>query len=175
MHAPQGGRVLECYDTLLEMEKNNLLRSVGVSNFGVKHLEAIKNSGRPLPTVNQIELHPWCSNEDIVEYCQKNQIAVVAYMPLTSNNKLNDPFLLKLSEKYKKSTAQILLRWLVQKGIIPIPKSSNPKRIAENACIFDFVIEKSDMDELNEIGHKQKICYDWDPTVNPMSHFGPVE
>ena len=71
IHAPHGGHVLECYDVLLDYKKRGLIKSVGVSNFGVNHLDAIKNSGRPLPDVNQIEMHPWCTNEPIVNWCKE--------------------------------------------------------------------------------------------------------
>ena len=83
LHAPQGGKVLECYDVFLEYQSKGIIKSVGVSNFGVKHLEALKNSGRPLPQVNQIELHPWCTNQDIVKWCRDHNVAVVGYSPLS--------------------------------------------------------------------------------------------
>jgi len=77
LHCPQGGKVLECYDVLLEYQKRGLIKTVGVSNFGVTHLEAMKNSGRPLPQVNQIELHPWCTSEDVVTWCRNNNVVLV--------------------------------------------------------------------------------------------------
>ena len=120
---------MECYDALLELQKEGLVKSVGVSNFGVTHLEAIKNSGRPLPAVNQIELHPWCNNKDIVDFCKINNIVIVGYSPLTKGVKLNDDKLNMISKKYKKSPSQILIRWSLQHKFITIPKSSTQERI----------------------------------------------
>ena len=102
LHAPHGSRVLECYDALLDLQKEGLIKTVGVSNFGVLHLDAIKKSGRPLPSVNQIELHPWCTNNDIVEFCKSNNIVIVGYSPLTKGLMLNDQKLGEISKKYKK-------------------------------------------------------------------------
>jgi diketogulonate reductase-like aldo/keto reductase len=116
LHCPQGGKVLECYEVLLEYQKKGLIKTVGVSNFGIKHLEAIKNSGRPLPQVNQIELHPWCTNEDVVTWCKNNNIHIVGYAPLAEGKKLDHPYVIELSKKYNKTPAQILIRWSLQKG-----------------------------------------------------------
>jgi diketogulonate reductase-like aldo/keto reductase len=116
LHCPQGGKVLECYDVLLDYQKKGLIKSVGVSNFGIAHLEALKNSGRALPQVNQIELHPWCTNEDVVNWCRQNSIQIVGYAPLAEGRKLNHPYVLEQAKKYNKTPAQILIRWSLQKG-----------------------------------------------------------
>jgi diketogulonate reductase-like aldo/keto reductase len=138
LHAPQGGKVLECYDVLLDYQKKGIIKTVGVSNFGVSHLEALKNSGRPLPQANQIELHPWCTNEDIVKWCNDHNVAVVGYSPLAQGKFLDDPFLIELSKKYNKSPGQILIRWALEKGFHTIPKSTKQERIVENANVFDL-------------------------------------
>jgi diketogulonate reductase-like aldo/keto reductase len=174
LHAPQGGKVLECYDALLELQQQGLIKTVGVSNFGVKHLEALKNSGRPLPAVNQIELHPWCTNEDIVEYCRNNNITVVGFSPLTKGRMLDDKQLKEISKSYDKSPAQILIRWSIQKGFVTIPKSIRPECITENANVFDFCLTVDDMNMLDSFGRKEKIVTGWDPTNNEMAEFGPV-
>jgi diketogulonate reductase-like aldo/keto reductase len=174
IHAPQGGKVLECYDTLLDLQKEGLIKSIGVSNFGVHHLEALKSSGRPLPAVNQIELHPWCRNDDIVEFCKKNNIAVVGYSPITKGLKLSDEVLNEISKIYIKSPAQILIKWSLQNGFITIPKSSTLSRIDENSNVFDFWINEQDMQTLNSLGANAKFVTGWDPTKNEMSQFGPI-
>ncbi len=176
LHAPLGGKVLECYDVLLEYQQKGLLKTVGVSNFGVKHLEAMKNSGRPLPQANQIELHPWCTNEDIVAWCRANGVAVVGYSPLARNPaKLKDPLVVELATKYKKTPAQVLIRWSLQQGYVTIPKSSKMSRIDENANVFDFSLAQEDMDRLTAIGKTVKECTGWDPTnADIPTEFGPV-
>jgi methylglyoxal/glyoxal reductase len=174
LHAPQGGKVLECYDALLELQKQGILKTVGVSNFGVQHLEVIKNSSRPLPAVNQIELHPWCTNEDIVKYCQRNNIAVVGYSPLAKGEKLSDPYVLGLAKKYNKTSAQILIRWSLEKGFITIPKSQHEERIMENSNVFDFELTLEEIEKFDSFGRREKIITGWDPTINPMDKFGPI-
>ena len=175
LHCPQGGKVLECYDVLLDYQKKGIIKSVGVSNFGVKHLEALKNSGRPLPQVNQIELHPWCTNEDIVKWCRDHNVAVVGYSPLAQGKYLDEPYLIELSKKYKKSTGQILIRWSLQKGFVTIPKSTKPERILENSNVFEFSLAKEEVEMLDSFGKiKKNVC--WDPTNNDLAtEFGPTK
>ena len=176
LHAPQGGRVLECYDVFLEYQKKGLIKTVGVSNFGVEHLEAMKNSGRPLPQVNQIELHPWCTQEAIVDWCKKNGVVVVGYSPFAKNERLEDPVVLEVAKRYGRSTAQILIRYALQKGFVTIPKSSNLKRIEDNAKVFDFSLSQEDMDRFDAIGRRIVSRCDWDPTENDIaSEFGPTK
>jgi len=176
LHCPQGGHVLECYDVLLEYQKKGLIKTVGVSNFGVGHLEAIKNSGRPLPQVNQIELHPWCHQESIVNWCRENGVALVGYAPLAQNQRLGEPLIVELAQKYNKTPAQILIRWSLQKGFVTIPKSTKPSRIDENSNVFDFNLSDEDMKRIYEGGSPDsgRVC--WDPTNNDMEkEFGPTK
>ena len=176
LHCPQGGQVLEAYDVLLEYQEKGLIKTVGVSNFGVKHLEALKNSGRPLPQVNQIELHPWCTNEDIVKWCFDNGVAVVGYSPLAQTQRLNHPFVLELAKKYNKTPAQILIRWSLQKGFVTIPKSTKPNRIDENSNVFDFSLAKEDVEKFDSFGRAKKENVCWDPTNNDIEkEFGPTK
>jgi methylglyoxal/glyoxal reductase len=175
LHAPQGGKVLECYDVFLDYQKKGIIKSVGVSNFGVQHLNALKNSGRPLPQVNQIELHPWCQNTDIVKWCRDHNVAVVGYSPLSKGGKINHPFAVQLAKKYNKTPAQILIRWSLQKGFVTIPKSSDPRRIEENANVFDFCFTDEEMASFDDIGRNFKENCTWDPTKNDMSEFGPTK
>ena len=174
IHAPQGGHVLEAYDTMLELQSKGRLRSVGVSNFGVHHLEAIRRSGRPLPAVNQIELHPFAQQRDIVTYCRRNGIALMAYSPLARGGALNDPFVRQLAAKYRRTPAQILLRWSLQNGFIPIPKTNQPRRLRENFQVFDFRLSGGDLQQLTDYGHQREARSGWDPTSNDWNQFGPV-
>jgi diketogulonate reductase-like aldo/keto reductase len=110
IHAPQGGHVLGKYDTLLELQSQGRIRSVSVSYFNVRHLEAIRRSGRPLPAVNQIELHTFTQQCPIVNYCRRYGIALMAYSPLARRSALNDTFIIQLARKYRRTPAQVLLR-----------------------------------------------------------------
>lgn len=176
LHAPQGGKVLECYDVLLEYQKKGLLKTVGVSNFGVKHMEAMKNSGRPLPQVNQIEIHPWCTQEDIVNWCNQNGVVIVGYSPLAKNQRIDDPIVKQVAQRYGRTPAQILIRYSLQKGYVTIPKSSKLERIDENANIFDFELSREDMEMFDKIGQSEVSRCSWNPTTNSIaSEFGPTK
>jgi len=136
----------EMWQALEKLYELGMAKSIGVSNFGVKHIEALKGYAKVWPPhVNQIELHPWCQQRVIDEYCRKNRIVVEAYCPLVRNQKADDPTLVKLAEKYSKTTSQILLRYSIQKDWVPLPKSDNPERIAQNADIFKFELSADDV------------------------------
>jgi len=157
IHAPRGGHVLEAYDTLLELRSRGRIRSVGVSNFDVQHLESIRRTGRPLPAVNQIELHPFCQQRDIVKYCRRFGINLMAYSPLARGAALDDPFVLQLARKYRRTPAQILIRWSLQNNFIPIPKTNHPARLRENLRVFDFEISRYDMQQLTQYGYETQL------------------
>lgn len=163
---PIGGKVLlECYDVLLDYQKKGIIKSIGVSNFGVEHLNDLKNYGRPLPQVNQIELHPWSTHEAIVRWCKENNVAVAGCCPLTRGSKFNHPLVIEFAEKYDKSPAQILIRWSLQKGHITIPKSTKHSRILENSNVFDFEIFPEDMVKFEALSiYKRRYSYSDIPT-----------
>ncbi|CAF1377959.1 unnamed protein product [Rotaria sp. Silwood1] len=174
IHAPQGGHILEVYKEMIQLQKEGKIRSIGVSNFGVQHLKWLKQAGF-VPAVNQIELHPWWPNEDIVDYCRTNNIAIMGYSPLGKGHFLNDSYLIKLSEKYGKTPAQILIRWSLQNGFITIPKTtSGIERLKENMNVFDFVLSDDDMKDLTNYGKKHPQNTGWDPTKNGKEQFGPI-
>jgi diketogulonate reductase-like aldo/keto reductase len=164
IHAPYGGKNVETYQALLDLQAKGLIRSVGVSNFGVQHLEGLKNAGLPTPSVNQFELHPFFRLSHIVDYCRNNGIAVMGYSPIVQGKKNDDPDLLRISQRLNKSVVQVLIRWSVQRGYITIPKSTKPERIVENSQVFDFMLSDEDMTILNS---KPEAFCGWNPTVSP--------
>ena len=143
-------------DTWHEMEKiyrSGRAKSIGVSNFSPQQLEELAAVSDLVPAVNQVEFHPLWNRSDILPNCQEKGIAVQAYAPLARGAYLNNSILTRIAEKYGKTTAQIGLRWCIQKGVAVIPKSSNEERIISNGQIFDFELTDIDMqliDELNE-------------------------
>ncbi|KAH9449501.1 hypothetical protein MJO28_010616 [Puccinia striiformis f. sp. tritici] len=154
LHEPLGGPEArhQAYEALAEAQKEGKVRSIGVSNFGVHHLEALRKANvGPVPAVNQLEVHPWAQQKSTVEYCKSHGIIVQAYCPLTRGKHMSDEKLLKISEKVNKTPAQVLLRWSLQKGFVPLPKSHKPKNIKENANIFDFELTDEDMSELDSL------------------------
>ncbi|KAH0267841.1 aldo-keto reductase, partial [Aureobasidium melanogenum] len=147
---PEGRKTL--WTALERLYKEGKTKAIGVSNFGKGQIEELKSFAKVWPPhVNQIELHPWNQQRVAVEYCQANNIVVEAYCPLVRNQKADDPTLKSLAEKYKKSTGQVLIRYCLQKGWVPLPKSDTPSRIKDNADIYDFEISKEDMSKLDNL------------------------
>lgn len=138
------------FEDLHEMGK---VKAIGVCNFKVNHLEELKKSANIMPMVNQVEMHPFSIKNEILNYCKESNIKVIAWSPISRGRIFSNDLMISLSEKYNKTIAQIALRWHIQRGVIPIPKSSNEDRIKENIDIFDFEISSEDMkyiDLLNE-------------------------
>ena len=159
LHIP--GRTREktqaAWSALERLQEQGRVKAIGVSNFHINHLEEMREYAREWPpSVNQIELHPWCQQKKLVSYCQENHILVQAYSPLLVGSRLDDPTLAALAAKYDRSPAQILLRWSLQRGFIPLPKSQTPERITENARVFDFELSSSDMASLDSLDQGAK-------------------
>ncbi|GAA5998663.1 aldo/keto reductase [Rhodotorula paludigena] len=163
LHDPTAGKEkrLEAWKVLLEKRDQGVIRTAGVSNFGVKHLEQIKEAGLEMPEVNQIELHPFLQQKPIVEYCQKHDIVIEAYCPILRGQRFDDETLQKVSKKHDTSVAQVLIRWSLQKGYVPLPKSDTPARIQANADLFDFELDKDDMAALDALDEGKPVS--WNP------------
>lgn len=151
----KGGR-RTLWTALEQAHQEGKARAIGVSNWGVGHIEELKGSKVWPPHVNQIELHPWCQQREVVEYCQKQGIVVQAYCPLVRGEKNKDPTLAGIAQKYGKDPAQILVRWSLQRGFVPLPKSDTPGRIVSNAEVYDFDLSKDDMEKLNGLDQGAK-------------------
>ncbi|KAI0344533.1 Aldo/keto reductase [Trametopsis cervina] len=164
IHDPHAGKNLrlETYRALQQYRETGKIRSVGVSNFGVKHLEEIREAGLEAPAVNQIELHPFCQQRPIVEYCIQNNIVVSAYCPLVHGD-MNFPVFQEIATKHAKDVAQILIRWSLQKGFVPLPKSATPARIHSNAQVYDFELDAEDMKRLDALDQGRAGAVSWNP------------
>ncbi len=147
----------ETWRALEDLYKEGKVKAIGVCNFKKGHLEELKKTAKIMPMVNQIEIHPECTQKDIVEYCQGNNIQVVAWSPIMRGRIFNEPLMIELSKKYNKSIAQITLKWHIQNNIIPIPKSSNEGRIKENLNIFDFEISKEDIIKIDSLNKEENV------------------
>jgi methylglyoxal/glyoxal reductase len=151
IHWPFPDYFVEIWEAMENEYRTGRIRAIGVSNFRERHIEKIVNLASIVPMVNQFELHPLNTKKSLVDYCKKHEIQVQAYSPLLVMNKklLNAPILKQLAQKYKKSIPQIILRWDLELGVIPIPKSGNPVRLQENINIFDFKLSAEDMYEID--------------------------
>ena len=156
IHSPNGGKIIDTWRAMVELKRDGFIRSIGVSNFNVHHLDKLSKAcdkyGLPLPSINQIELHPWLQQRNVVNYCKELGIELMGFCPLVRKEKFNKSKTLReISSRLKKTQAQVLLRWAIQNRYVTIPKSANPCRIKENADIFDFQLNDDDMRKLNEL------------------------
>ncbi|CEK35256.1 aldo/keto reductase,Glyoxal reductase,2,5-diketo-D-gluconate reductase A,Predicted oxidoreductase,voltage-dependent potassium channel beta subunit,Aldo/keto reductase family [[Clostridium] sordellii] len=141
----------ESWRALEELYNQGKIKAIGVSNFLPHHLEPLLENAKIKPMVNQIEFHPGMLQEETVEFCKKHDILVEAWAPFSNGQILTHPVLKKIADKYKKSVAQLSLRWIIQKGIVPLPKSVTPERIKNNLEVFDFEISEQDVDIIDRL------------------------
>ncbi|HEY7713066.1 MAG TPA: aldo/keto reductase [Candidatus Binatia bacterium] len=176
IHYPVPQR-LRSWRVLEKLQQQGKARSIGVSNFTIRHLTDLLAQNDTVPAVNQVEFHPYLYQRELLQFCIARGIVMEAYSPLTQAERLNDRKLVAIAKKYPragqspsgsspanetKSTAQILIRWAIQHGLVVIPKSANPARIRENAQVFDFEITDEDMQTLDGFNENLRTC--WDPT-----------
>lgn len=162
LHWPVPGMRLESWRALEAIHRTGKARAIGVSNFTERHLMELADVAQILPAVNQVELHPFLAQPALVAACHKLGIAVEAYSPLAKGRRLDHPVLTEVGAAHGKSVAQVMIRWSLQKGFISIPKSANPKRIQENAAVFDFALSEAEMRTLDALDEGLRTA--WDPT-----------
>lgn len=134
-----------------------LVKNIGVSNFSVYQLKvALKITQVPI-TVNQVEFHPWLYQKELLEVCDQNDVVLEASAPLARTEVLSDQTIVELAEKYDKSPAQIVLKWELQKGIVPLPKSKSESHIKENLELFDWELKAEDMAAIDNIDHEKRV------------------
>lgn len=162
---------------MVEAVEAGKVRSIGVSNHGVHHLDELEQHIRELEaerggkgkggviSINQVELHPWLARKDIVDWCTNHGVALQAYAPIVRGSRFEEPSVKKLAVKYNKTPAQVLIRWSLDKGFIPLPKSVTPSRIVSNADVYDFKLTPEEVQELETDEYSP--CA-WDPTVRKL-------
>ncbi|WHY03290.1 aldo/keto reductase [Neobacillus sp. DY30] len=153
---PSKGLYVETWKALEKLYKDGRVRAIGVSNFNVNHLEDLLANCEIKPMVNQVEYHPVFNQQELHDFCKKNEIQLEAWSPLMQGSLLNDPILVEIANKYNKSTAQVILRWDIQTGVVTIPKSIKPHRIAENADIFDFELTQEDIQQISTLNQNKR-------------------
>jgi methylglyoxal/glyoxal reductase len=157
IHWPVRDIFTETWRALEKLYSEGAVKAIGVSNFNINHLKQLINSGEIAPMVNQIEFHPYHTRGELRRFCSDNQIVCEAWSPLMQGGILNIPQLFLIAAKHKKSVAQIVLRWNLQKGIVTIPKSGNPLRISENAALFDFSLSDDDMKIIDSLNKNEQM------------------
>jgi methylglyoxal/glyoxal reductase len=165
LHWPVPGKRLDSWRALERLYKEKRVRAIGVSNFMVHHLEELLAKAEVAPSVNQIEVSPFLQQTGVRAFCEKHQIAVEAYSPLTQGERLDHPDVVEVAKRVSRTPAQVLLRWGLQHGMIVLPKSVRAERIAENAALFDFELDAAAMAILDSL--EEGLVMGWDPREAP--------
>jgi diketogulonate reductase-like aldo/keto reductase len=161
IHWPVGGQRNDSWRALEKLKTDGKAKHIGVSNYLVPHLNELIGKAKELPTVNQIEIHPFLQHRDTRALCNEHQIIVEAYSPLTHGRRLSDERVSAIAKRLGKTNAQVLLRWGVQHGLVTLPKSTREERIRENAALFDFEIDAPSMKALDALDDGR--ATGWDP------------
>lgn len=158
---PKVGKYVETYRAMEKLYKEGRVRAIGVCNFHIPHLEHLLSECEVKPVLNQVELHPYFSQPELREFCEKNDIFVEAWGPLMQGGEvLNHSVVQSIAVKHRKTPAQVIIRWHLQNNIIVIPKSANPTRISENFDVFDFELDAEDLSRIDGLNTNQRIGAD---------------
>lgn len=157
IHWPVPGKYKDTWRALEKLYKEKRVRAIGVSNFLVHHLEDLMETAEVMPMVDQVEFHPRLSQPELQEFCKKNHIQLEAWAPIGKAQYLDDPTLVRISEKHGKTPAQVILRWEHQKGVVIIPKSTHKERQLENASIYDFELDEQDIKDIDAMDREERI------------------
>lgn len=150
------GDFVATWNTLIEFYRAGRARSIGVSNFQPHHLRRLHTETEILPAVNQIEIHPYFTQDDVRAFCHQHQIAVEAWSPIGQGLVLGDPTINSIARRLGKTPAQVVLRWHIQHDNIVFPKSVTPERIAENIDIFDFELSPADSASISALDRERR-------------------
>ncbi len=149
--------ITEIFKVMETLVQKGKIKKAGVSNFTIHHLEDLLNDGHK-PAANQVEFHPYLYQEELWQYCKVEQIQLIAYRPFGKGAVLKDPILKKIGSSHEKNSAQVILRWLVQKEIPTIPKASSEEHLAENLDVFDFELSAKEMHEIDKLNQDKRYC-----------------
>jgi 2,5-diketo-D-gluconate reductase A len=164
---PSQDLYVEAWETLCALREEGRVRSIGVSNFQVEHLERIIDATAVVPAVNQIELHPRLQQPELRRFHAERGVATEAWSPLGQGELLDDPVIEAIATDHDRTPAQVVLRWHLQLGNVVIPKSVTPARIEENFRVFDFELGEAEMQRLAELDRGERIGPDPDTFVHP--------
>ncbi|WP_075981723.1 aldo/keto reductase [Bacillus massilinigeriensis] len=156
IHWPVKEKYKDTWKAFEKLYQDGLVRAIGVSNFQIHHLEDLLSISEVKPMVNQVELHPFLTQVELRKFCKSQDIKVEAWSPLGRGHLLNHEVITKIAEKYNKTSAQVILRWDLQKEIITIPKSTKEHRIIENANIYDFELSAEDIKRIDALNQDKR-------------------
>ncbi|UWE05040.1 aldo/keto reductase [Laceyella sacchari] len=162
IHWPVEGKYKEAWRALETLYKEGRVKAIGVSNFHIHHLEDLMKDAEIKPMVNQVEYHPRLTQKELKAFCREHGIQLEAWSPLMQGQLLDHQVLKDIANKYGKSTAQVILRWDLQNGVVTIPKSTKAHRIAENAQVFDFALTDEEMERIDSLNQNKRVGPDPD-------------
>ena len=165
LHFPVSVLRKKAWLNLEKLLQDKKVKSIGVSNYTIKHLESLKKYSSYKPVVNQVELHVFLRQMDLIKYCQSNQITIEAYSPLAHSKAMDNKIIKSIAVKHHKTYAQVMLRWLIQNNLVILPKTITPIRLQENINIFDFELDSDDLLMIQKLPSNQRTC--WNPTRIP--------
>jgi len=163
IHWPASTRRHDSWRAMHQLYEQGLIKAAGVSNYTIEHLKLKQQLSPYVPAVNQIEFHPYIYEQqrEVLDYCQQQGILVQAYSPLSRSLHRPPSIVLELADKYGKTTEQILLRWCIEHGTMPLPRSGNPQHIRSNFEVFDFTLDDEDLEQLDAVSDGRRVT--WDP------------
>jgi 2,5-diketo-D-gluconate reductase A len=153
---PDVGDFVETWKAMESMYESGRVKAIGVSNFQPHHLRRIHSETSVTPAVNQVEIHPYLTNEEVRAFDSEHGIATEAWSPIAQGRVLDDPTIVRIAEAHGKSPAQVTLRWHIQRGDIVFPKSVTRSRVEENFDIFDFELSGIDMTDITELNRDER-------------------
>ncbi|PFU81800.1 aldo/keto reductase [Bacillus cereus] len=162
VHWPVEGKYKDTWRALETLYKEKRVRAIGISNFQIHHLQDVMKDAEIKPMINQVEYHPRLTQKELQAFCKEQGIQMEAWSPLMQGQLLDNETLQEIAEKHGKTTAQVILRWDLQNGVITIPKSTKEHRIIANADIFNFELTKEDMEKIDALNQNHRVGPDPD-------------
>lgn len=162
IHWPVKGKYKDAWRALETLYAAGRVKAIGVSNFHVHHLEDLNRDAEIKPMVDQVEFHPYLTQQDLIRYCKAHGIQMEAWSPLMQGRLLDHPTLQEIADRHGKSVAQVILRWDLQQGVVTIPKSTKDHRIVANADVFDFELTDEEVVRINALNRNERVGPDPD-------------
>ncbi|UOQ87266.1 aldo/keto reductase [Gracilibacillus salinarum] len=159
---PDQNKYKETWKAMEKLYNDGKIRAIGVSNFKEHHLDDLIKDAEITPMVNQVEYHPHLQQRNLHDYCKEHNIQLEAWSPLKQGKVLDDPTLTDIAKRHGKSTAQVILRWDLQQGVVTIPKSVKQHRIHDNADVFDFELTDAEMKLIHDMNKDERVGPDPD-------------
>jgi len=157
VHWPKPEHTSDTWRAMEEIKASGKARAIGVSNFLPEHLDQLLETATVTPSINQIEFHPHLQSPDLIDYCADHGIVVEAWSPLKAGQIIGDADLSAIADAHGVTVAQIVLRWMLQRGIVVIPKSVTPSRIASNADLYGFELSDTEMATINAMDRNDRV------------------